>query len=82
MKKNINNKIDFDEIFIQIAKDKNLKSNKSLGSGAFGKVYEVELDKMNKFLAAKLIKDEEKKENESELILELRGPNIVKVNKI
>jgi serine/threonine protein kinase len=82
MKQKKNNKDDFDKVFKQIAQENNLRSIQSLGSGGFGKVYEVKSDKIIKSMAAKLTKDDEKEENESNLILELRGPNIVKVNKI
>jgi serine/threonine-protein kinase len=69
------------QIFQAFTDDYNLKLEKRLGSGGFGTVFEVKAEKMEKTCAAKLL---EKKEefNESDLILEFRGPNIVKVNKI
>ena len=58
-----------------------------IGSGSFGLVSEIEnKDDNNKNYAAKVLErnynDYEKEPNESDLILEFRGPNIAKVNKI
>ena len=69
------------QIFQQFADDYNLELKKCLGSGGFGTVFEVKVEKMEKTFAAKLLEKQEKF-NESDLILEFRGPNIVKVNKI
>ena len=82
MNQNKKNKDYFNKIFKKIAEEKNLNSISSLGSGAFGEVYEVIEEKKNKYFAAKLIKDDEKEDNESDLMREFRGPNIIKVNKI
>ena len=69
------------QIFQAFTDDYNLKLEKRLGSGGFGTVFEVKAENMNKTFAAKLIEKNDKY-NESDLILEFRGPNIVKVNKI
>ena len=69
------------QIIEKFADDYNLKIIKPLGSGGFGTVYEVKAEKFDKACAAKILEKNEKF-NESELILEFRGPNIVKVNKI
>ena len=69
------------QIFQAFTDDYNLKLEKRLGSGGFGTVFEVKAENMDKTYAAKLIEKNDKY-NESDLILEFRGPNIVKVNKI
>ena len=69
------------QIFHSFADDYNLELIRRLGSGGFGTVFEVKAERMDKNLAAKLLEKNEKY-NESDLILEFRGPNIVKVNKI
>jgi len=69
------------QIIQKFADDYNLEIIKQLGSGGFGAVYEVKSEKFEKPYAAKILEKNEKF-NESELILEFRGPNIVKVNKI
>ena len=75
-----------EEVFKDIEKDQNFKNQnfkiiKNLGKGSFGVVKEILHN--NKTYAAKLIKkDANDKNDESSLILEFRGPGIVKVNKI
>ena len=59
----------------------------NIGFGSFGLVSEIKYkDDSNKNYAAKVLErkhnDYEKEPNESDLILEFRGPNIAKVNKI
>ena len=74
-------------IFKKFLDNCNLRGVKDLGSGGFGLVKEVkykekEKEKEKEF-AAKLIKRENNLEfQESDLIKEFRGPNIVKVTKI
>ena len=69
------------QIIEKFADDYDFEIINHLGKGGFGTVYEIKLERMNKHFAAKLL---EKKDmfNESELILQFRGPNLVKVNKI
>jgi serine/threonine protein kinase len=70
-----------EEVFKDFEKDNKFKINKDLGKGSFGYVKEITYN--NKIYAAKLIKkDANDIHNESSLILEFRGPGIVKVNKI
>ena len=70
-----------EEVFKDFEKDNKFKINKDLGKGSFGYVKEITYN--NKIYAAKLIKkDAIDIHNESSLILEFRGPGIVKVNKI
>ena len=72
---------DVEKIFNEICKDNDLTVVKELGKGGFGLVKEV-LYKNNSY-AAKLIKKENnEKKNESNYILEFRGPGIVKVTSI
>ena len=70
-----------EEVFKDFSKDNNIIVNKELGKGSYGSVKEITYN--NKVYAAKLIeKDIDDKNDESSLILEFRGPGIVKVNKI
>ena len=70
-----------EEIFKDSEKVYKFKINKPLGKGSFGVVKEISLN--NKIYAVKLIKKNPyDKNDESSLILEFRGPGIVKVNKI
>ena len=70
-----------EKTFREFLNNFNLKMGKKLGSGGFGLVKEVVYNE--KEYAAKLIKRENYLEfQESELIKEFRGPNIVKVTKI
>ena len=70
-----------EKVFEEMAKANKLKITKNLGRGGFGLVKEVYFN--GKSYAAKLIKKEKDEQvDESELILEFRGPGIVKVNKI
>ena len=69
------------EDFESDEKNKNrLIKGKKLTKGGFGVVYEMKFD--GKDYVGKLIKKIKKEKNESEIILEFRGPKIVKVNKI
>ena len=69
------------EDFESDEKNKNrLIKGKKLTKGGFGVVYEMKFD--GKDYAGKLIKKIKKEKNESEIILEFRGPKIVKVNKV
>ena len=71
-----------EKAFKNIIESNNLTDlKKRLGKGGFGLVREVSYK--GKAYAAKLIKKEDDEENdESKIILEFRGPGIVKVNKI
>ena len=70
-----------EKAFEEIAKENNLKVAKSLGRGGFGLVKEVTYNK--KSYAAKLIKKSKEDDiDESDLIMEFRGPGIVKIIKI
>ena len=70
-----------EEVFKDFAKENKFIVNKKLGKGSYGSVKEITYN--NKVYAAKLIKkDIDDKNDESSLILEFRGPGIVKVNKI
>ena len=70
-----------EEVFKDFAKENKFTVNKELGKGSYGSVKEITYN--NKVYAAKLIKkDANDIHNESSLILEFRGPGIVKVNKI
>ena len=70
-----------EEIFNEICKAEKIEIIKELGKGGFGLVKEVKLKGIS--YAAKLIKkDKSEKFNESNYILEFRGPGIVKVVKI
>jgi serine/threonine protein kinase len=56
---------------------------KDLGKGGFGKVVEVYHPKFNKVLAGKLVERKtDSKYNESDLSKLVRGPHLVKINKI
>ena len=68
----------FNEYFIKDNEDK-LEYVKNIGSGAFGLVNEVKYK--NKTYAAKLVK-RETEYNESDLVLEFKSFNIVKIAKI
>jgi len=81
MQQNKKNEDNFNKAFKKIAKEKKLEFIRSLGAGSFGNVYEVKDEKTGKIFAAKLLKDEGEY-SESNTILELRGRNIIKVNKI
>ena len=71
-----------EKAFKNIIESNNLTDlKKRLGKGGFGLVNEV--SHKDKSYAAKLIKKEDDEKNdESKIILEFRGPGIVKVNKI
>ena len=66
---------DFDEICIK----NNIIPKKILGTGGFGIVKEVQYK--NKILAGKLTERKNEKYNESDIITEFKGPNIMKVVK-
>ena len=69
------------EVYNLICKNNKIEQKRNLGSGGFGIVKEVQYK--NKIYAGKLIERKEYiKYNEADLILEFRGPNIMKVNKI
>ena len=78
MKENSNNP-HFDEVFNDYKNSKDIDSvGKPIGSGAFGVVRDVKVK--GKTYAGKLIMKENLEEEK--LISELKGPNIVRINKI
>ena len=80
MEENIREKLEpiFDNIVGKLKKE----DAKFLGCGSFGIVKEVKIKEKNKEFAGKLIEKKEDQKDESEKILEFKGPNIVKFNKI
>ena len=69
------------EILSELLKENRFEIIKKLGEGGFGLTYQVRRN--NKNYAAKIIKyNKIEKENEADIIKELRGPNIVKVNTV
>ena len=67
----------FDNIYNIFAKDYFFQIGKILGIGSYGIIKEVKYKE--KIYAGKLIEKRKKKINESDLIRDLRGPNIVKI---
>lgn len=77
--------------YLNNTKDKNGKSinyvieqyKNKLGSGSDGVIYEVKCQGSNRTLAAKLISNRnEKKERRLEMIQELKGPNIIRIESV
>ena len=68
-----------DELNKQLKK-KNIKIRNYIGEGGFGQVFEVVYD--GKLKAGKIMDKEDKNMREEKFCQELRGPNIIKVNKI
>ena len=83
-KKDYKDNKDFSEVFESFKNDDPQIEyfSKPLGKGAYGEVREVKLSNSSKVMAAKLIL-KDKKENSKEIIVaqELRGNNIIKINK-
>ena len=80
-KKQRKNKIDFLEIFNQFRKEGNFTSvGKILGKGSFGEVREIIYK--NKTMAGKIVRQENKEKSGEHLAYDLKGKNIVKINKI
>ena len=75
---------DFNEIFEAFKQDDNQIEyfGKGLGKGAYGEVREVKMKNSMKIMAAKLIKKEKGEEvNEVKFANDIRGNNIIKINK-
>ena len=74
----------FDSIFDYFKKnDSQIEYfGKTLGKGLYSEVREVKLKNSEKKMAAKLVKKENDNLKETELVQELRGNNIIKMNKI
>ena len=78
----------YDKIFDEICKSNSYIPKNKLGSGGFGLVKEIlfidnKNSSKNKIYAGKLTERKEKsKYNENDIILEFKGPNILKVNSI
>ena len=73
------------QIFIDFLRKNNIIEDykKKLGSGTDGVIYEVKLRQRNRLSAAKLISSESyKKEDRLNIIEELRGPNIINIDRI
>lgn len=80
-KKKQKEKIKVFEEFVERNKNEIEFTNKTLGSGAYSQIKEVKMK--DKIYAAKLISiNESKGRQEIELYLALKGPNIIKINKI
>ena len=80
-KKQRKNKIDFLEIFNQFRKEGNFTSvGKILGKGSFGEVREIVYK--NKTMAGKIVMQENKEKSGEYLAYDLKGKNIIKINKI
>ena len=76
------NKIDFLEIFNNFKSDDDYftKVGKILGKGSFGEVREIVYK--NKTMAGKIVMQENKEKSGENLAYDLRGRNIIKMNKI
>ena len=73
----------YEDIFNEFLKKENdiNKIGKVLGRGSFGEVREIKVK--NKTLAGKIVEKEKNEKNEGEpLALDLRGQNIIRINKI
>lgn len=73
----------YNNIFEEFKKNNKdiIKIGKTLGRGAFGEVRDVTFK--NKVMAGKVVeKDKDEKSQEEKFILELRGHNIIRMNKI
>ena len=70
----------FDDIYDIFAKNFFFEIGKTLGYGAYGIIKEVRFK--GKIYAGKLIEKRKEKINESDLIHDLKGPNIVRIIKI
>ena len=80
---NDQNEKKYDLVINSIINNNDLKRGKDLGKGGFGKVVEVYHPKFNKVLAGKLVERKtDSKYNESDLSKLVRGPHLVKINKI
>ena len=73
-------KMYFDDIYDIFAKNFFFEIGKTLGYGAYGIIKEVRFK--GKIYAGKLIEKRKEKINESDLIHDLKGPNIVRIIKI